>query len=117
MQPRHALHHEAPVIAEAVAALIEAVRNDEAGDNEEDFDAEPAVIARVLEGGTLPVGEVVPADGKGSQSAQSAEGGDFLIGTWGQDTILLLRFVPSVMAEQGLLPSGIGGLYDGSSLF
>ena len=101
MQPRHPLHHEAPVIAEAVAALIQAVRDDEAGDDEEDFDAEPAIISRVFEGGTLAVGEVIPAHGEGSESAQSAEGGYFLIGGWRQEIILLLSFVAAVMAEHG----------------
>src|SRR5579871_2150324 len=101
MQPSHPLHHEAPVVAEAVAALIQAVRDDEAGDDEEDFDAEPAIISRVFEGGTLAVGEVIPAHGEGSESAQSAEGGYFLIGGWRQEIILLLSFVAAVTAEHG----------------
>lgn len=62
MKARHALHHEPSVIAETVVSLIQAVGNDEARNHKEHFDSEPAVIAGVLEGSALAIGEVVPAD-------------------------------------------------------
>ena len=88
MKAGQTLGQKSKVIADRVTILVEAIRNDEAGNDKERFDAQPAVLTAPLEPVSLSEGEMEPADGESGKSAKGADDSDLgLTGHYDQDSI------------------------------